>query len=77
FDLRIRRRKEIPETYNVIQPFITVLEEKITTITKARQCLTSDGVSQTAFMGDMRAGYDLLKQYAPEVHEKGFNGAIT
>lgn len=76
-DLRIRRRKEFADTYNVIQPYIIALEEKIATILKAKHCLTQDGVSQAAFMGDIRTGDGLLKLHVPEIHETGFDGAIT
>ena len=76
-DLRIRRRKEFPDTYNVILPYVTALREKLNTIGKAKYHLSTDDSSQIAFREDIRGSYESLGNNMPQVQAEGFDGVIT
>ena len=76
-DLRIRRRKAFPETYNVIAPYLRSLKRKLATVNNAKQVLTDDDSTQVALLGDIRRAFSLLNKHSCTSRTKKFDGAIT
>ena len=76
-DLRIRRRKAFPETYDVITPYLRSLKTKLATVSKAKQVLTDDDSTQVALLGDIRNASSLLNTHPCMIWTEEFDGVIT
>jgi site-specific DNA-methyltransferase (cytosine-N4-specific) len=75
-DLRIRRRKHVPEAIDVISLYLEVVKSKLKTIRQARQYLINQtATTQLALHGDIRSAYTLL--LASNVARSDFDAAIT
>ncbi len=75
-DLRIRRRKDAEDNYEVIPLFIDALRSKVSSVIRAREQITPKKAQQLALFTDARSGKSLQK-FLNENKRLGFDAAIT
>ncbi len=76
-DLRIRRRKEFPDTYNLVDPYLQSLRFKIDRIIRAKSHISELCSSQIALNGDIRNAHGIISNYVSQKQVARFDAVIT
>ena len=75
YDLRIRRRKDLPKPVNLIKHYVEALEKRIERVKIAKTYIAKNTTSQHAFLGDAKKLSELFN--GKKHPDMGFDGAIT